>query len=106
MRCWLFLVLLSCIPSATALAQSEQFEGTSVTRYRKQWNDDYFNAHDEEYLAYTKTVKDAEGKEWRVEVLHGPKKDHHANGQKRIEGVYRHGRREGMFTMWAENGQK
>lgn len=80
------------------------FEGTPVKKYTKQWISDFFHEHKEVYYAYTRTIKDKEGNEFEVEIRHGPMVSYYKNGKKFHEEIYRHGQRDGVFRMWAENG--
>ncbi len=81
-------------------------EGKRVLRYTREFTDDYYNDHKEVYYAYPKALENDDGTKLYVDVWHGPMVGYHKNGRKSIEGVYRHGRREGVFAVWAANGTK
>src|SRR5262245_14299953 len=90
-------------PTDKSLAH-QKIEGRWVTKYTKVWIDGYHNYHKEVYQAYTKTLKDEQGEEVRVEIWHGKATGFHKNGNKSWEVDYRNGKREGVFTSWADNG--
>ena len=96
------LLILAC----PLFAQSSNFEGKRVRHFTKEWTDDYYNYNKEVYQAYNKSIKDTDGTEFLVEVWHGPMVCYRKDGTKRYEGVYRHGKREGLFSFWAVNGTK
>lgn len=80
--------------------------GRRVTKYTKEWTDDYHNRNRVVYSAYTRAIRDEKGTEFTVEVWHGRATGYHENGQKAWEGEYRDGKREGPFTTWAANGTR
>ncbi len=80
--------------------------GEAVRKYTKEWTDDFRGFHKEVYTAYSKRLKDDTGTEHSVEIWHGPAADHHKNGTKAWEAIYRNGLREGEFTSWGDDGTK
>src|SRR5262245_12179670 len=96
-------------PAGEAVAQPDverQAPGQTVRRYTKEWRDDYHNYSRVVYHAYTNVLKDETGFEVAAEIWHGRAIGYHKNARKAWEVVYRDGRREGEFTMWAENGAR
>src|SRR5262249_44463191 len=79
-------------------------EGQRVRQYTKVWTDDYGNYQKDVYRAYTKPLKDEQGGEAPAEIWHGKATGFHKNGNKSWEVDYRHGKREGEYTSWADNG--
>jgi len=45
-----------------------------------------------------------DGDAFSVHRKYGPYREWYANGQPRVEGAYRHGSKEGLWTWWQENG--
>jgi hypothetical protein len=93
-------------PPVTKLPGDRGPEGQRVREYTKVWTDDYGNYHKDVYHAYTKTLKDEQGEEVTVEIWHGKATGFHKNGKESWQGDYRDGKREGEFTMWADNGTR
>jgi ankyrin repeat protein len=90
-------------PPAKPAAEPDPGDQSS-RKYSKAWTDDYGNNHKEIYRAYTKLIKDGQGKEKFVEIWHGPATAFHKNGAKAWQGEFRHGQREGIFDFWSEEG--
>lgn len=106
----LFFLSLPCEARSTEFeGQSlRKFEGKSVWKYTREYKSDYggFLVR-EEYHAYRQDLKDSEGRVVPAEVWHGPMTLFHTNtDKKRLQGNYRHGQRDGVFTFYSEEGQK
>ncbi len=81
-----------------------QFEGRAVQQFRKGTTTGYGGYWEEFYHAYREPRKDTNGIERLVEVRHGPMVTFDREGHKRFAATYRHGLRDGLFTMWNEAG--
>jgi antitoxin component YwqK of YwqJK toxin-antitoxin module len=100
MRFIAFIVFsLLCLP---AFARSVEFEGKQVREYTKEWTDDYYNKHKVVYHGYRGDDNYHQGE---FEIWHGPAV-FYSMGRKALEGTYRNGKRDGLFTSWSINGAK
>jgi hypothetical protein len=105
MKMHFFALALLPVFACPLFAQDSMFEGQRVTKFTKEWIDGYRNYHKDVYLAYIKNVKDVGGTEYPVEIWHGPVVSYIHNGK--TEGVYRDGKREGLFVYQdTKNGVK
>ncbi len=83
-----------------------QFEGRAVLQFKQGTTTDYGGYWEEIYHAYREPRKDTNGVERVVEVRHGPAVTFDREGRKRYATTYRHGQRDGLFTMWNEAGAR